>query len=146
MKRVVKYSLTVNPREDRWGSRSSSLTLTTEVFSPAEIAKITSMVQIAALKAEFEFSIQDSQFEIPVSAEEIAEKKAQEEQEKLESAERESVRREEVLAKVINDACCSHKVYTLAVEDELDELSSWDREPIRRLLKERGLYESSDDA
>jgi len=140
MKHITKHTVTLYPQDERYGSRSFSLTLSTEIFNAEEITTMTSVAQVAALQNGWNFEVLSNQSDVPETEEEIAEEKAKEEQDKLEREAKAKSRKEDLLAQVIAGIDATPNGYTLAVEEQLDKILSYEREGIRTLLKERNLY------
>ena len=139
MKTIAKQNLRVEDPNDRYGDSSFNLTLSNEILSLKDIGSITNIVQQAAIAHKYEFKI-DTQFtEKPETDEEIATVKAAKEANEQERKQREDARREELVAKVILKASESDDPYSIAIQNAIDDLSSWDQSPVRKLLKERDL-------
>ena len=137
MNHFTKQNLRIEKTDDRYGPSSFSITLSTEVLTISDIGKITNILQASALHAGFELNMTTDKFEVPENEEEIAAVKAAQEADEEARKQQEAARREELVAKVILKASESDVPYHFAIQDAIDDLSSWDQSPVRKMLKER---------
>lgn len=124
MKNVNRVTLTVSPPEDRYGVRSFSIGLSDEILIDKDIATITGIVQMAALKKDFLFEASTSQYEVCESDEEKEEKLAKEKAEKEERDLASKALTEDLMAKVLITLVRSFRTRTSTTQWPSRQLST----------------------
>lgn len=141
-------SITCSPPADRYGPRSFTLSLSSEILTIDNIVTITAIVQTACFKNNFEMSMGTAAHELPESDEEIAIAAEEKRIKDLETKIKSKKTLIENMTKVITVALKGNDEWVVNLENALEsEISgSWVRNPVRDALKEEGLYYDEDAA